>query len=144
MLIGPAQLQCSQLSLAARFCPMRPPLAAAAPPSFPGKGFARLAPPALSPNQWEAGCSRAEHWERRRDREYAVVLTTGYIVRSVMVSGGCSVDPTRRPRVFPRPRCSPAVFLARFLALMHYFFLGAVCRKGRGESIAAGCLPGLC
>ncbi|OBS74088.1 hypothetical protein A6R68_15373 [Neotoma lepida] len=56
---------------------MKPVLAAATQPSYPRAGLARLAPPASSANQWEAGRARAEQWERRRGREYSVALTTG-------------------------------------------------------------------
>lgn len=119
MLIGLAWLWRNQLTLTAWFCPMRLVFGCRRTALLLLGEFCQVSPTSSFPNQWEAGCARVEQWERRWGCEYAVALTTGGRVRWVMVSARDSVDPTRRPRSFPRPRCSLATFLARFLALTH-------------------------
>lgn len=81
MLIGLARLWRSQLMLTGQFCPMRPAFGYRRTALLPLGELCQVSPTSPFPNQWEAGCTRAELWERRGGREYTVALTTGSRVR---------------------------------------------------------------
>ncbi|XP_052597093.1 centrin-2 isoform X1 [Peromyscus californicus insignis] len=84
---------------------MKPVLTAAALPSYPGAGLARLAPPASSANLWEAGRARAEQWERRPGCQYFVALTTGR--RGVHLAMASNFKKTNMTSSSQRKRMSP-------------------------------------
>eukprot|EP00073_Rattus_norvegicus_P055537 XP_215222.5 PREDICTED: centrin-2 isoform X1 [Rattus norvegicus] len=106
MLIGLARLWRSQLTLTARFCPMRPIFGCLRIALWPLGVLCQVSPTSSFPNQWEAGCARREQWESRQGREYAVDLTTGGSVCWVMASNFKKTNmasSAQRKRMSPKP-----------------------------------------
>lgn len=60
MLIGLARLWRSQLTLTAQFCPMRPVFGCRRTALLSLRELCQVNPTSSFPNQWEAGCARAE------------------------------------------------------------------------------------